>query len=187
MKTNNKKIILIPGWLNTLETYKKYDGLEIWNEEKFNLEILKDADYIIAHSMGAIFTLLHWTQDIPAKIILVNPLFPKRHWIKWLLRLLKFHLFDNRYPKILVAGLIKKLRGIKKCISMLKSDTTDLLNNISKENIIILRGKEDYYFCDSVACELIREKGIQLIEVDGVGHDWNEKFDEEVKRIVNSK
>ncbi len=52
------------------------------------------------------------------------------------------------------------------------------------ENLIIIRGKKDTYFCDGKSAEIIRNNKLQLIEIDA-GHDWNDKIAELVDSIVS--
>jgi hypothetical protein len=42
----------------------------------------------------------------------------------------------------------------------------------------------DKYFCDKKIAQEVRLKNIRLIEISGVGHNWDEKFNIEIDKIV---
>ncbi|KKT79278.1 MAG: hypothetical protein UW76_C0030G0014 [Parcubacteria group bacterium GW2011_GWF2_44_8b] len=76
------------------------------------------------------------------------------------------------------------LFGFRKVLELIRVDVLDIIQRIPKDNIVIVRGKDDYYFCDKKSVEIIQQNGIKFIEVDA-GHDWNEKIAETVKNLTN--
>lgn len=182
----NKKIIFIPGWLNTLETYKKYDGLEIWDEKTdYKKEI--EADFVIGHSMGANFTLLNYCHNKKNKIILINPLLHKKNFLFWLWRFFRFHHKEGIYPqRKLVKGFGKYLRAFLISFALIKYDLLNILKSLNKDDVYVLRGKKDYFFCDEKAVEYIKAQNLNIIEVDEAGHNWHEKFNDEIRKIISN-
>ena len=72
---------------------------------------------------------------------------------------------------------------LKKAIKLLRVDVRDITRKIPKEDIVIIRGKKDNFFCDEEAVKIIKEDNIALIEVEA-GHDWNDKIAETVNSLV---
>ncbi len=178
-----KKIIFIPGWMNTLETYRKYEGVEIWKNIKNNE--MPDFDFLIAHSMGTLFALKNYKPRKNQKIILVNPLIPKRNIINWFFRWIKFHQKEGLSEKQkIVLNPILVIVGIYRCVKLLALDFSKIFSLIPKNNLVILRGKNDYFFCDNLAVEFARLKNIQMIEIENVGHNWNETYDQEIQKLI---
>lgn len=179
-----KKIIFIPGWMNTLGTYQKYEGIEIWKKIK-NSSVL-DSEYVIAHSMGTLFALKNYNPEKNQKIILVNPLIPKRNILNWFFRWIKFHLKEglSKNQKI-VLNPVLIIVGIYRCVKLLMVDSSKIFELIPEEKLVILRGKNDYFFCDNLAVEFAKLNNIRMIEVENVGHNWNEVYNQEIQKIIN--
>jgi len=66
----------------------------------------------------------------------------------------------------------------------LRFDFDGRLDEMLRGNIMIFCGEKDVFYCDEKCRKYIKNKGIKLIEVAGAGHDWNEKFDEEIEKII---
>jgi hypothetical protein len=179
------KIIFIPGWMQTVESYRLYQGLDIWGEKiDYYSEI--STDYVVAHSLGTIVALLNWQKNKNTKLILVNPPVPQRNIFVWIWRWIKYNFEEEiRADRKIVKGFWKKTKGLFVFESLLKMDIWPMLGEIPKDNIWVIRGKRDYFFCDEEACQYIKEKGVRIIEVDA-GHDWNEKFDQEIEKIIQN-
>jgi hypothetical protein len=54
---------------------------------------------------------------------------------------------------------------------------------LPKENLYIIRGTRDTFFCDEVAVTIAKEHGFNIIEVDA-GHDWNQDIAEAVEQVL---
>lgn len=178
------KKIFIPGWMNTAENCVDYAGLEIW-KKKTNIEDKIDSEYVIGYSLGADFVLINWEKNRNTKLIVVNPLLPRRSLFSWFWRWIKFLLAEgSRMNKKRFSTLLHPVNALRLCYFLLTQDISKILDEIPKESIIIIRGKEDSMFCDEEAAKLIRSKNIRLVEVEGAGHNWDEKFNDEIKKII---
>ncbi len=177
---NNKKILVFPGAFQVANKYGDYEGVDIWLKANSEQEI-PAGDYLIGHSLGASFALAHYNSNQNCKFILINPLVKKRSaLIFW--RWLKFIIFE----RIKTEKIIPKsdwLYAFKKAIKLLNVDILNVIQKIPKENLIIIRGKQDIFFCDSEAVKVIQENNIALVEVEA-GHDWNDKIANTVKEII---
>jgi predicted alpha/beta hydrolase family esterase len=180
-----KIIKFIPGWMDRAVFYG-YEGLDIWlnnvdPEEKI------EADYILAHSLGNHFALINWRKNRNAKLILVNPLLLRKKFRSWMFSWMKFSMGEGvginprRYPFV-----FHIFSGIKKARQMFQVDVLEIIDQINKEDICVIRGKKDKYFCTEEVADFVREKNIRLIELDGVGHMWHGKIDEAVKDILKN-
>lgn len=185
----NKKIKLIPGWMNEGDMYlgkgNIYEILEIWKDqidERCNIS----ADYLIGHSLGCNWALKNWTSNKKMRLILVNPLLPKRSLLTWFLRWRRFRR-EEKSPlkKKTVKETEARLFGIKKCFTLLRYDFDEIIKNIPKENISIICGKKDTFYCDERFRQYVRSKNIRLIEIGDAGHDWNEGFDREIEKMIS--
>ncbi len=158
--------------------------LEIWKE---NIKSSFDLDYdvIVAHSFGCHFTLLNREKIKGKKIILVNPVVIKRNIFVLLWQWIKLRLKEDMpsgHRRII--NPLKIIRGMKKALIFSRANTLSLLEEINNIDIVIIRGKNDLFFCDEKSAEFLRKIKIKLMEIDNVGHFWNEKIDEEIKKII---
>ncbi len=179
-----KKILLIPGWMHSVEFYKKYGGLDIWlDKNEWSREI--KSQYVIGHCIGANYALMKFEENKQTKFILVNPLIPKRSFVAWLIRWLKYFLFSGEVVlndrKMLKMNYIK---GFLEARSIIKSDPLELLEKIPRENVVILRGKKDKHFFDKEAASLAKSRGIKVIETKDASHSWSEGFDEMIDKLT---
>lgn len=181
----NKKIILIPGWMNTRGMYgEKYDVLEIW-KDRISPEKKIEADFVVAHSLGCNWGILNWEKHKNTKLILVNPILPKRKLREWFLRWKKFKREEaSPKSKEVVKGMKRKIFGAKMCYQLLKKDFDDALGMIPRKNIHVFCGEKDVFYCDEEFKKYVRSKNMNLIEVKNVGHDWGEEFDREIEKII---
>jgi len=56
---------------------------------------------------------------------------------------------------------------------------------IKNDGITVIRGKNDKYFCDGLAIEFLKSKGIKIVEIDG-GHNWNEEMEKMMNNLINT-
>jgi hypothetical protein len=176
----DKKIILFPGGLQLIGNYSGYEGVDIWANEKFRDE-LKNSDYFIGHSAGASFAI-QYAINQTSKFILVNPVIKKRNALNIFIRWLKFLAAEGIERKHFLPAKCW-ISGTKKVFSVLKFDLLDSIKQIPNENVIVIRGIRDHFFCDEEAAEIIKENNIRLIEVDA-GHYWNENIANAVREII---
>jgi len=178
------KIIFIPGWMQTLGTYEKYEGLEIW-KGKMDYKEKIDTEYVIGHSLGANFVVLNQCENKNTKIILINPLLPRRNIFNWIWRYIKTRRKEGFYSGRKVVNDFKNnIAGFFKFMALVRSDLLKMMDEIPKDKIIILRGRNDHFLCDEKTADIIKSKGINMIEIDEVGHKWDKKFNEEIEKIV---
>ncbi|MDE2399531.1 MAG: hypothetical protein KGL67_00750 [Patescibacteria group bacterium] len=175
-----KKALIFPGAFQYVKNYGGYDGLDIWL--KSFPDELPVADYYIGHSGGVNFILSHYNSIKNGKFILVNPLIKKENFLFVLIRWFKFF-FTEGISWRKVTPIRSWLFGIKRVLEILNIDVLDTIIKIPKENITIIRGKNDNYFCDKKSVEILKNKGFKVLEVDA-GHDWNENIAKVVKSCI---
>lgn len=181
----NKKIIFIPGWLDQGVNFPQYETLEIWKKNIKPGKTKLDCDVIIAHSLGCHFVLADWENCKDKKIIFVNPLISNRNIFSWFWRWLKFRWSEERIKGHKnITSPLKILRGIYYYFKFLAPDMFSILDKEDEKDIVIMKGKKDYYFCDDHACRLAKDKNIDVIEIDETGHLWNKSIDEEIEKIL---
>ncbi|MDO8471179.1 MAG: hypothetical protein Q7S49_01035 [bacterium] len=180
----NTKVLIFPGGFQYVKNYLKYDGVDIWL--KSSPQNIPIADYYIGHSAGASFILSNYDSIKDGTFILVNPLIRKRNIISFLWSWIKFFILEGVKKEHRLKRLVP-IRdwpyGFKKVLELIKVDVLDIVQRIPKENIVIVRGNKDYYFCDENSVELIKRNDIKLIEIDA-GHDWNEKMEETINSLT---
>ena len=182
----NKKAY-IPGWFDTVNNRVDYYGLDIW-KEKIDPESKIDAEYVIGHSLGANFALLNWDINKNAKLILTNPAIGKKSITQWFLRWIKFIFSEGPdMNKKRARSFLNFFYNCKLCYKLLKIDLEKIIKKIPKENIVVIRGKNDNFFCNSEVCNFLREEGIKIIEIDEVGHHWDNKMSEEINKLIEKQ
>ncbi|MFA6047468.1 MAG: hypothetical protein WCV59_01470 [Parcubacteria group bacterium] len=180
----SKKIIFIPGWLDQGINFPQYETLEIW-KENIKPDVKLDCDVIIAHSLGCHFALFDWENAKDKKIVFVNPLVSNRNVFSWFWRWVKFRMGETQsVQRKYIISPRRVARGVFYYFKFLMPDAFSRLDNMTDHNMIVIRGKKDLYFCDEESCVLLKEKKIEVIELDEVGHLWNSKIDEEIRRII---
>lgn len=162
-----------------------YGVLEIWDRNTVRKNI--KAENIIGHSLGCNWALLNWRNNKNSNLILINPLLPKRKIYYWFRRWKKFH-EEEKIPenKEIVTGFVNWIFGIRECLRLLCFDFDDIIDEIPKDKIAVIHGEKDIFYCDEKFKKYIKSKKIKTIEVKDAGHDWNEKFDEEIEKIIMS-
>jgi hypothetical protein len=178
---NMKKILIFPGTFQTIKNYGDYDGLDIWLKSSF-IKDIPPADYYIGHSGGINFILSHYDSIQKGKFIFINPLIKKRSIIILLWNWLKFFFVESIKIRKVVP-ISNWLYCLKMVSRLLKIDVFGIIQKIPKENLVIIRGKNDNYFCDKESAEIIKSNNIKLIEIEA-GHDWNEKIAQAVKTCI---
>ncbi len=176
-----KKVLIFPGAFQTVKNYGNYDGLDIWLKSSLTKDI-PVADCYIGHSGGVNFILSHYDSIQKGKFIFINPLIKKRSIIVFFWNWLKFFFIEGIKRKKIVP-ISNWLYCIKMVLRLLKVEVFDIIQKIPKENIVIIRGKNDNYFCDEESVEIIKNNNIKLIEVEA-GHDWNEKIAQVVETYI---
>ena len=165
-----ERALIFPGSFQSVKNYGGYRGVDIWLRSTPAGEIPPAACYI-GHSGGASFVLSRYDSLRPGKLIFVNPFVKKRRIAVLIWDWLIFLAFEGvRMDKIV--PVMDWPHGIKMLWRVLPIDTWAVMQKIPKEDIIVVRGRHDHYFCDDESAAMIRDAGIKLVEVDA-GHDWN--------------
>lgn len=178
------KTFVLPGWMSCVNNYQLGDGLEIW-QEPVDSGAFAEVEYLIGHSLGANFALLNWPANKNAKLILVSPILFNAPLFNWFFRWLRYVFNEGLIisPKDIKSNRL--FFGLKKGYRLLKPDYKKIIREIPKENLVMIRGKEDKYFCDQKVAEFVRGENIRLIELPGSGHNWNDDFKKTVEDILS--
>lgn len=173
MEKETQKFLYIPGWLDRAEYNGLEKGLDIWGADRKNAAPLTEK-YIVAHSLGCHWAVLNWHRSNGAKLILVNPLFPKRGWLNWVGRWAAFFFNEGRKhtnPQR-IAMFKYVFQGIKDSISLLRNSTEveNVLAEIPKEKVVIVRGERDLFFCNQKSVAYFEQKSLQIFQIKDLGH-----------------
>ena len=177
----NKKVIIIPGAFQYVKNYGNYEGVDIWLKEKTDNEKIRNADFIIAHSFGANY-VFSFPVSNNQKFILINPSIKKRNFVKLIIRDLKYLIFEKISLKKIIP-IPSWFYAFKKVYKLSKIDTLKVIKQLPKENIFIIRGDKDNFFCDDEIVNIIKKENLPLIEVEA-GHNWNKNIAKVVNKII---
>ena len=178
-----KKVLVLPGWMTSLRLYQN-------NISDFSVDIgqlserSRSADYVIGMSMGALITLDD-APNIQGKIILVNPPLPRRGLARWFVQWVKYMIFEFLFleRQKLTLNPIKYLRGLSRGAKLLRKDFSGTLDGLPKGKVVVVCGKDDDFFCDKLAVDFLRGKGIEVIKADG-GHNWSEDIERTIDGLT---
>ena len=174
------KILIFPGSFQAVKNYGNYDGLNIWT--KSFPDGLPAADFYIGHSLGINFILKHYNSTKNGKFIFINPQIRKRGLFSLFMSWLSFFFREGiKWKKIIP---VKSWPfGIKKLLELLKVDVLSIMKKIPKENLVIIKGEYDNYFCDKKSVKILKDNDFKVIEVNA-GHDWNDNIAQVVKSYI---
>lgn len=178
---DEKDVFFVPGTGQYVKNYGDVAGVNIWLGHS---EISPDATCFIGHSLGAHF-LLSTMPDPSKRFIFINPLIKKRNIVSLFVRWIRFLLSEGRTMKKIVPVSLWP-NNIKTVFRLLKTDALEQLQKIPAENITVIRGIYDAYFCTEEDVALLRERNISVREVSA-GHDWNENINNAVMDILRTK
>lgn len=178
------KTLVIPGWMSRVKNYQLGDGLEIWQEFVDPATHL-DAEYLIGHSLGANFALLNWRKNKNTKLILVSPMLSNITVFNWFFRWLRYIFNEGLTISSKDIRSNKIFFGIKTAYGFLRLDYANIIREIPKEKLLVIRGKKDNFVCDKATAEFIKKEQIRLIEIEDCAHNWNEKFRQAVIAVLN--
>lgn len=174
---NKEDVLVVPGTIQLARNYG-YEGLDIWIKDE---SVIPEAHVFIGHSLGASF-ILNSEVSLQKKLILINPLVKRRrfwlHFFNWI-RFLVGEGFDTRK-----AVPIKYWpHTLKQVLRLLPVNVLEHMKKVPAENIIVLRGAHDRYFCDAENAAILTAHHFRVIEVEA-GHDWNENMAKVVADIL---
>lgn len=175
----SNKTFVLPGWMSRVKNYQLGDGAEIW-EEVVNPGTPFEAEYLIGHSLGANFALLNWQANKNSKLILVSPIIFKKSLFNWFFRWLRYIFSEGLIisPKDIKSNRL--FFGLKNGCRLLKMDYVNIIREIPKEKMLVIRGENDNFVCDKKTADFFKKENIKLIEIENCGHDWSEKMREAV-------
>lgn len=177
----NKKIIFIPGWLDSGELHGYKYSLDIWNK---NINLDKDygVDFMVVHSSGALAALYNWNINKNFKIILINPvLLKKKIFFRWLKSMI-YEGTDCSLKRINLFLFI--IPALNKVIKLFKIPVIEIINSIPKENLYIIYGKKDIYLSNHELFDEFSKHGFNIIDIEESGHNYDIRMEEVVKNII---
>lgn len=174
-----KKVLLLPGWMTSLKLYNNDGGFRVCLGILDNESL--SSDYAVGVSLGAL-VVLRDIKNIKGKII--SPI-PKRNIIRWFVQWLKYITSEGLFleRQKFTINPIKYTSEVINCIKLLNIDFSESLNNPSKDKVVVIKSKNDRFFCDDIAVEFLHSKGIKVIGVEG-GHDWNRETEKMIRSLT---
>jgi hypothetical protein len=177
------KTLLIPGWMKSVGYYGEFDGLDIWKND-FVLSDNRSVQCVVAHSMGAAYALAEEkVGNENTRYFLINPIINKISFFSWVWRWMKFALMGGikADPQMSVKNIFA---AIKKAIAVSRYDLDKVIAAMPKENVVIIRGSQDDYFCDKRTIEEAKKYGLKIVEVDGLGHEWDAQYKDVLDSLI---
>ncbi len=178
----DERVLVIPGAFQLVKNYGGFDGIDIWVADNVRKK-MKCPTFVVAHSAGANFALT--AQDFSnCKFILINPLIKKRGFANLVIRDIRY-LLSKEIAMEKIVPPHNWWYALKKAYRLSKIDVLACIKKIPRENIVIIRGARDIFFCEEESAEIIKNENLRLLTADA-GHDWNENIANLVKEIVNA-
>lgn len=180
------KFLYIPGWLDKGGFNGYENELSIWSG-KMNLDGIKE-NVVVGHSAGALAALAAWQKNPDLSLILIGPLVPKRNPIVWIFKWLAFIFTEGTpMPMRRIKLLVYLIPATIKLAILMRLDPMRIIKEIPKDKLLIIRGCDDVYFCDKVAIDDLKKEGVNVIEVEGMGHCWSEKINGIIDQYLADK
>jgi hypothetical protein len=167
-----KKVLVLPGWMTSLELYGDSTDFDVCFGELDEGSFL--ADYVVGVSLGALIVLREMPR-LQGKIILINPPLPERNLLVWFFRWAGYlsheglFLQRQRFTK----NPFLFCRELVRCMKLLAIDFSKTFDSATAGKVVVIRGKDDRFFCDGQAADFLRLKRIEIVEAEG-GHNWSE-------------
>lgn len=178
---NNNKVLFIPGWLNSGEMNGYKNSLDIWNK-KIDISKNFNADYVITSSAGAMVALYNWNIYKNFKLILINPVISKKNIFKRWLGSMIHEGTPVSFARLLIFFSVGP--AFFKIMNLFKNPSLDIINSIPPENLAIIHGENDKYFCDPDLLNSLAKKGFKSVKVKGAGHNYNDNLEKAVRDIL---
>ncbi|MCX6797901.1 MAG: hypothetical protein NTX66_01615 [Candidatus Falkowbacteria bacterium] len=180
---DNKKILFIPGWLDSGELHGYKNSLDIWNK-KIDLNQDFKADFIIAHSVGALAALYNWHIHKNFKIILLNPVLAKKDLGK---RWLKSIIYEGTpCPPQRIKLFLSFIPALIKASRLFKVPVIILVKTIPPEQLAVIYGENDKYLYDQELINSFGENNFKIIKIKGAGHNYSPKIEAALISILTS-
>lgn len=179
-----KKILYIPGWMDRMVFHGCAPEIDIWSPHLRMNETL-DADVIVAYSLGCVFALSQWNPEQNKKIILINPPFKKKPFHYWMWQWIKFFFGEGvQIDKQRLRLALYLPLGIFKAYRLFQKDFSESLKAVAP-CCTVIRGSHDCYFCDRDVVKELQKHKIPVMELNGVGHEWDDTFLDVIKSLLN--
>jgi len=75
--------------------------------------------------------------------------------------------------------------AIQNALFLLKTDPLEIIKEIPRDKLLIIKGEDDKYFCDLESVGIFKKYNISFIEMKGVGHYWVPEVDNYITKITN--
>ncbi|MFA6136051.1 MAG: hypothetical protein WC705_01715 [Candidatus Paceibacterota bacterium] len=176
-----KKVLLLPGWMRTLRLYKAHNDFDVRIGKLDDESVL--ADYVIGLSLGSL-AVLQQVESIKGKIILINPPLPKKSILIWFVNWLKFIVTEGLFfeRQKFTRNPIKFISALIVCVKLLNVDFSKTLDSI-KGRLLIIRGRNDRFFCNDKTIKFLSAREIRIIEING-GHNWCEEIEKTINDLT---
>lgn len=177
-----KKTLVLPPWMDTIKFYNT-------DVSNFHVSsgVLKEDSYeddcVVGVSLGSL-AILERIASVKGSIILINPLVPRRRLATWGLSWVKYisgGLLVERQKFTL--NPLKWIKALRRAYVLLTTDFSSALEMFPKDKLIVIRSKEDIFFCDNEAVAYLHAHGVRVVEIDG-GHNWNKNTEDEMNRQI---
>lgn len=181
-QSDRMKTLLFPGAFQSVKSYVGYEGVDIWLKSA-TVEKNLSADCYIGHSAGSAFIIAHYDSAKNTKFIFINPLIRKMSavglgwaWIKYF--------FGEGIEWRRIVPMTNWIHGIKLTRQLLAVDFLAAIQKIPRENLLVIRGKDDRWICDEKAAAILKENHIRCVEVIA-GHEWNKNIADAVASAID--
>ncbi|MFZ2310137.1 MAG: hypothetical protein WAW11_01175 [Patescibacteria group bacterium] len=182
MKDN---VLLFPGWMQDSCLYGDYNCFNLW-DKKYIEPSKTSVKYLLGHSMGSYPALLSWQKNPDATVILFNPLINRIGPIKIIYKFIVMMFVSPGSIKAWKGSVKWKylLIAIKNAILFRKIDILKIIKEIPRGKLIIIKGKDDKYFCDVAAVVTLCNSKIGFIELADTNHFWSPQVDNLVEQLI---
>lgn len=177
-----KSALVLPPWMNTIKLYHT----DIHKFRVLSGVVTADTcidECVVGVSLGAL-AILESGAPMQGVVVLINPLVPQRSVWVWMWRWSQYiwgGLFVERQRFTL--NPFKWVSAIYRAYMLLTTDFSKALKLFPKEKLIVIRSKEDVFFCDNKAVEYLRAHGVHVVEIEG-GHNWNIHTEDEMNKQI---
>lgn len=179
-----KKTLVLPPWMNTIKFYNT-DVHDFHVSSGVLEEVSYSDDCVVGVSLGC-SAILERVAYVKGNIVLINPLVPRKslfllvvQWSSYILG----GLFVERQKFTLNPLML--IGALRRAYVLLTTDFSDVLDIVPKDRLVVIRNKEDAFFCDTESVLYLRAKGVRVIEVEG-GHNWDTYTEDEMNRQIRN-
>ena len=177
-----KKTLVLPPWMNTIKFYNT-DVHDFYVSSGVLEEGSYADDCVVGVSLGC-SAILERVAYVKGNIVLINPLVPRK----------SLFLRAMRWSSYILGGLFverqkftrnpfKWVWVLRRAYVLLTTDFSDALDMVPKDRLVVIRNKEDIFFCDTESILYLRAQGVHVVEVEG-GHNWNVYTEDEMNQQI---